>query len=123
MLYRLPDRGHGARLMDILHGPNGSITFQTTVSVTVPAGTSMLEAEELLMAKVNQVGTTLTGLLLNTRDTKASSLLRDGRRFTAKQKKKSAMWKRPTAARWFGAALSNPALAAGAFIPWTRRRV
>ncbi len=38
--------------MEILPSPDGSNTFQTTVSVTVSAGTSMLEAEILLMAKV-----------------------------------------------------------------------
>lgn len=73
--------------MDILRSPDGSITFQTMVSVTVPAGTSMLEAEELLMVKVNEAGTTLTSLLLDARDAGPSSIQHDGRRFTAKHKK------------------------------------
>ena len=45
--------------MEILRKSDGSITFQTMVSVTVPADTSMLEAEELLMEKVNEAGTAL----------------------------------------------------------------
>ena len=73
--------------MDILRSPDGSITIQTTVSVTVPAGTSMLEAEELLMVKVNQAGTTLTGWLLDARDAGPLPIERDGRRYTAKHKK------------------------------------
>lgn len=73
--------------MEILRSPDGSITFQTTVSVTVPAGTSMLEAENLLMDKVNEAGTTLTALLLDARDASAQPIERDGRRFTAKHKK------------------------------------
>jgi hypothetical protein len=34
--------------------PDGSITLRTEVEVTVPAGTSMLEAEERLMVEVNK---------------------------------------------------------------------
>lgn len=73
--------------MEILHRPDGSLTFQTMVSVTVPAGTSMLEAEDLLMGKINDAGVALTGHLLRARDASAPAFERDGRRFTAKSKK------------------------------------
>ena len=73
--------------MEILRKPDGSITFQTMVSVTVPAGTSMLEAEDLLMGKINEAGATLTGHLLTARDASAQPFEREGRRFTAKSKK------------------------------------
>ena len=42
--------------MEILRQADGSITFQTMVTVTVPAGTSMLEAEILLMEKIGATG-------------------------------------------------------------------
>ena len=74
-------------MMEIVRSPDGSITFQTMVSVTVPAGTSMLDAENLLMDKINQAGTTLTSHLLTARDAPARPFERDGRRFTAKTKK------------------------------------
>jgi len=67
--------------------PDGSITFQTMVSVTVPAGTSMLEAEDLLMEKINEAGVTLTGHLLTARGGSALPFEQEGRRFTAKSKK------------------------------------
>ena len=54
--------------MEIVRSPDGSITFQTMVSVTVPAGTSMLEAENLLMDKINAAGASLTGHLVESRD-------------------------------------------------------
>ena len=73
--------------MEILRQADGSITFQTMVTVTVPAGTSMLEAEILLMEKINDVGTTLRGHLLTARDAPARPFGREGRRFTAKSKK------------------------------------
>ena len=73
--------------MEILRKPDGSINFQTMVSVTVPAGTSMLEAEDLLMGKINEAGATLTGHLLTARDASAQPFEREGRRFTAKSKK------------------------------------
>ena len=73
--------------MEILRKSDGSITFQTMVSVTVPAGTSMLEAEELLMEKVNEAGTALTGQLLTARDASGQPFEREGRRFTAKSKR------------------------------------
>ena len=73
--------------MEIFRSPDGSLTFQTMVSVTVPAGSSMLEAEDLLMEKINEAGATLTGHLLTARDAPAQPFERDGRRFTAKTKK------------------------------------
>ena len=106
--------------MDFVRSPDGSITFQTMVSVTVPAGTSVLDAENLLMDKINEAGTTLTGHLLTARDAPARPFERDGRRFTAKTKKKSAMWKRPTAAPWCGGWPFNPAPAASAPTQWTK---
>ena len=57
------------------------------VSVTVPAGTSMLEAEDLLMEKINEAGVTLTGHLLTARGGSALPFEQEGRRFTAKSKK------------------------------------
>ena len=41
--------------------PDGSLTIRTEVEVQVPAGASMLDAEERLMTAVNQAGTDLTG--------------------------------------------------------------
>ena len=73
--------------MEIVRSPDGSITFQTMVSVTVPAGTSMLEAENLLMDQINAAGTSLTGHLLESRDAGPQPVERGGRRFTAKHKK------------------------------------
>ena len=73
--------------MEFILNPDGSISIQTMVSVTVPAGTSMLEAEELLMEKINDAGASLTGQLLTARDAPAQSFERGGRRFTAKSKK------------------------------------
>lgn len=73
--------------MEIVRSPDGSITFQTMVSVTVPAGTSMLEAENLLMDQINAAGASLTGHLLESRDAGPQPVERGGRRFTAKHKK------------------------------------
>jgi hypothetical protein len=64
--------------------PDGSLTLCTEVEVHVPAGTSMLEAEERLMAEVNKAGTGLTGQLLQSMDADGRPLTRGGRVFTAK---------------------------------------
>ncbi|MDB6132027.1 MAG: hypothetical protein JWM59_270 [Verrucomicrobiales bacterium] len=72
--------------MDIIRNPDGSLSFRTTVEVTVPAGTSMLEAEELLMKEINGAGASLTGKILESRDG-GEPFVREGRRFTAKSKK------------------------------------
>ena len=87
--YKIPDRGHGGGLMDIIRSPDGSITFRTSISVTVPAGTSMLEAENLLVDKVNATEASLTGLLLEARDASPRPPEQDVRRFAAKQKRKT----------------------------------
>ncbi|MES2708748.1 MAG: hypothetical protein V4726_19290 [Verrucomicrobiota bacterium] len=65
---------------------DGSITLHTGVSVRLPAGTSMLEAEDLLMAAVNQAGAGLTGQLLSSLDADGCPLVNgDGRTLTAKR--------------------------------------
>ena len=74
-------------IMEIPRRSDGSITFQTMVPVTVPASTSMLEAEDLLMEQSNDAGVALTGHLLTARDTSGQPFERDGRRFTGKPKK------------------------------------
>ena len=67
--------------------PDGSLTLGTEVEVHVPAGTSMLEAEERLMLEVNKAGAGLTGELLQSMDADGKSLSRGGRNFTAKKNK------------------------------------
>lgn len=67
--------------------PDGSITLRTEVEVTVPAGTSMLEAEERLMVEVNKAGAGLTGDLLQCMDADGRAITCGGRRMTAKRKK------------------------------------
>ena len=44
-------------IMEIPRRPAGSITFQTMVPVTVPAGTSMLEAEDLPGGRIPRIQT------------------------------------------------------------------
>lgn len=69
---------------------DGSITLHTEVAVHVPAGTSMLEAEDQLMAAVNQAGAGLTGQLLSSLDADGRSLTaQDGRTLTAKRGKEA----------------------------------
>lgn len=67
--------------------PDGSLTLRTEVAVHVPAGSSMLEAEERLMAAVNEASAGLTGQLLESRDADGRPLRRGSRTFTAKRKK------------------------------------
>jgi len=67
--------------------PDGSLTIRTEVEVQVPAGASMLEAEECLMTAVNQAGASVTGRLLESRDADGRPLTREGRMFTAKRKR------------------------------------
>lgn len=64
---------------------DGSLTLRTEVEVHVPAGTSMLEAEERLMDEVNKAGAGLTGQLLQSMDADGTPLTRNGRNFTAKK--------------------------------------
>jgi len=66
---------------------DGSLTLRTEVEVHVPAGTSMLEAEERLMVEVNKAGAGLTGQLLDSMDADGKGLTRGGRNFTAKRNK------------------------------------
>jgi hypothetical protein len=67
---------------------DGSLTLTTEVQVTVPAGSSMLEAEEQLMVAVNTAGTGLTGELLQSMDADGRPIVRKGSRtLTAKAKK------------------------------------
>jgi len=67
--------------------PDGSLTLRTEVEVHVPAGTSMLEAEERLMVEINKAGAGLTGDLLLSMDTDGRAITSRGRRMTAKKKK------------------------------------
>ena len=67
--------------------PDGSLTIRTEVEVQVPAGASMLDAEECLMTAVNKAGTDVTGRLLQSRDADGKPLTREGRTFTARRKK------------------------------------
>jgi hypothetical protein len=66
---------------------DGSLTLCTEVEVHVPAGTSMLEAEERLMTEVNKAGAGLTGQLLESMDAGGQPLERSGRTWTAKARK------------------------------------
>ncbi|RYD26099.1 MAG: hypothetical protein EOP86_26440 [Verrucomicrobiaceae bacterium] len=68
---------------------DGSITLHTEVSVRVPAGTSILEAEDQLMAAVNEAGAGLTGQLLSSLDADGRPLVSgEGRTLTAKRARK-----------------------------------
>jgi hypothetical protein len=67
--------------------PDGSLTIRTEVEVQVPAGASMLDAEECLMTAVNQAGARVTGRLIEARDADGKPLTREGRTFTARRKK------------------------------------
>jgi hypothetical protein len=67
--------------------PDGSLTIRTEVEVQVPAGASMLDAEECLMTAVNKAGADVTGRLLQSRDADGKPLTREGRTFTARRKK------------------------------------
>ena len=65
--------------------PDGSLTLRTEVEVHVPAGTSMVEAEERLMSEVSKAGVGLTGELLMSMDADGRAISRRGRRMTAKR--------------------------------------
>ena len=67
--------------------PDGSLTIRTEVEVQVPAGASMLDAEECLMTAVNKAGAGVTGRLLEARDAVGKPLTREGRTFTARRGK------------------------------------
>ena len=44
--------------------PDGSTTFTREVTFTVPAGTSMFDAETAIMQNINEAGCDLTGAVL-----------------------------------------------------------
>lgn len=73
--------------MRFQRNPDGSLTLRTEVEVHVPAGTSMLDAEETLMVAVNKAGAGLTGQLLESMDADGKPVTCGGRTLTAKAKK------------------------------------
>lgn len=73
--------------MEITRSSDGSLIFRTTVEVVVPPGTSMLEAEELLMQEINKTGADITGGILTSRDADGKPLEKQGRKLTAKVRK------------------------------------
>jgi len=75
------------RMIHVQRNPDGSLTIRTEVEVEVPAGASMLDAEECRMAAVNKAGAGVTGCLLEARDTDGKPLTREGRTFTVRRKK------------------------------------
>lgn len=70
--------------------PDGSITLCTEAAVRVSAGASMLDAEDQLMAALNQAGAGLTGELLSSLDADGRPLTgQDGGTLTAKRGKEA----------------------------------
>ena len=83
----MPVRVASNAMSTLTRNPDGSITLHTTVAVHLPAGTSMLDAENALQAEVNKAGADLTGQMLQLRDAEGKPLRLRGRTFTAKKKK------------------------------------
>lgn len=57
-----------------------------TVQITVPYGESMLRAEEIIQAKLNEAGTLMSGEVLERFDTDGSPIMVGGRKWTSKGK-------------------------------------
>ncbi len=66
--------------------PDGRLTIRREVEVQVPAGASMLDAEECLMTAVNKAGAEVTGRLLESKDADSKPLTREGHTFTARRR-------------------------------------
>jgi hypothetical protein len=91
-------------MIQVQRRPDGSIIMRASVEIEVPPGASMLEAEEALMSGLNDVGTGLTGGLLESMDADGKPLLRGGRNWTAKRQKEvrhvETPWGCAVIARW-----------------------